>query len=276
MIRLKDIIIESSRNRGINTNETINLLKTHCKESWKLYQYNNVLWRGLGESSGDMYYVDPKSKMRASKHTNNIYVSMIDTLPSWNGYPKRSFSLINTTSYSAAKTYGDVYVVFYYDGAKIAHTEEFTDLWNSFSYLKQRMGETSLDDYLLELQILLTKARGLDHRIPSMGIRTYYTPNNIEEFFSGLTYLDFNIFKKLKDRMGDGGRRISQDMIDHYDAENGWKNYFNDLFSPKNNKIGLTNLNDIPYNKKIECWSDSEAVLVRGPEISQISDKMRD
>ena len=77
--------------------------------------------------------IPPKENQDYQPITENYITLLIDyILPSWKNYPKRSKSLVCSSSKSISWGYGNkAYVVFPYNNAKIGVCSE-VDLWESF------------------------------------------------------------------------------------------------------------------------------------------------
>jgi len=270
MIKLKNIL-ETSQPYSKNISElSVGMASLHAnttfKNSFDLYkQDSRVLYRGISDKyRGNYYYVNPRTAARISKDSNNLYVALMDALPSWNGYPKRSRSIIVGTSESVAEDYGDIFLVFLKYNANVAVCSE-DDLWKGMPYLMRKTNVNGLDTYMMGLNELLMSVSRYDDKIPDIETKTY-SENNIEEFFQGMIYLTKEVLEKsISDRLvWSAAARISKNMLlSSSDAKNGWRNYFNDLFDPVNNGISLSSVSELPYDEKHECWSDSDALLVK-------------
>lgn len=105
----------------LQIDEVITLLNTHCGDALWMIKNNNPIWRGFRDldDSVPFYRVDPSKTVRKSQNTNNYYTMIWDHHPDWQGWPKRSRSLIATSDISYAGDYGNRFAVIPYDGAKI-------------------------------------------------------------------------------------------------------------------------------------------------------------
>ena len=128
------------------------LLEEHCSTTYKQL-INKPIWRGMS-NSGAALIINPASGKRMSQNTFNYYTELFDHLPSFNGFPKRSRSLICSTSPSTADMFGYAYAIFPFDGAKIGVCPSY-DLWRSKVYMPL-IGERSMsnfNDVLMELDM---------------------------------------------------------------------------------------------------------------------------
>ncbi len=121
--------------------------------------YNNSseikkIYRGLiDENDSKIKYkiIDPKDFNRTSKNTSNYYTLFMDNNVLWQNYPKRSKSLICTTNFFTADTYGEgnIFLVIPLDKtAKFGICPE-EDLWYSFKGVDLEI----LNDKLKRLRI---------------------------------------------------------------------------------------------------------------------------
>ena len=121
--------------------------------------FNNEhhLYRGINNDI-DYMYVNPKLVTRQSANARyNYYTELLDSFKSWQDYPKRSKSLICSTSVKVASGYTYTatypYIVLPKNGAKLGVTPSH-DLWWSFNWLKD-IGINDLDDLNQELHVII-------------------------------------------------------------------------------------------------------------------------
>ena len=131
-MRLENYLIEGkSRGKDITEDVAIELLLKNCKQAIKAYKNGYPLFRGVNNPNNYLY-IDPKKGIRRStSNIPNYYTYILSNAKEWKAYPKRSRSLICVTELSSAESYGDPYIVFPYDGAKLGICED-TDIWHSF------------------------------------------------------------------------------------------------------------------------------------------------
>jgi len=121
------------RTKEITKEEALKLLETKCKKSLK----GTPIYRGLTGLPSNYGYADPANSPMARISRNaegNYYTLLMDNLPSWKGYPKRSKSFICSTDDMKASGYGDMYYVFPVNGAKIGVCSS-GDVFHSFPQL---------------------------------------------------------------------------------------------------------------------------------------------
>jgi len=116
------------------------IIRKNCKKSWNAYRSGNaVIYRGISGMQDQFFIVTPtKGTERRSRYADgNYYTLLIDNLPSWSNYPKRSRSVVCSTNIDNAEGRSDgsgAYIVLPFDGSKIAVCSE-EDIWISFPNL---------------------------------------------------------------------------------------------------------------------------------------------
>jgi hypothetical protein len=105
--------------------EAIELLNAHCKDGLSAITKGELLFRGMDAASAkSIFTIDASTGTRLSRDSNNIYQLMFDSSEDLDGFPKRSKSLICSSSIEAARPYGStIFVVFPYDGTTMAISE---------------------------------------------------------------------------------------------------------------------------------------------------------
>ena len=171
-----------SRTAQLSENEFINLAKTKCKDFLASPKY---LQRIKGSYNGDYSYINPKLSHRnplmKDEGSGGVFSShhtlLMDNLPSWNGFPKRTQSIIGSTNFGFDPSFGDhYYCIIPYDGANFGVAPD-ADLWNSYceiilntadtqpymyqfddyfseSFLQARISDDTFDDMMSDLQNL--------------------------------------------------------------------------------------------------------------------------
>lgn len=125
----------------VNDKEAFDLIKKNCSKNFKkLYKKNNFtpIFRGVKSFNGLVGHVNSnKGEPRVSANTQNYMTLLMDNLPSWEGWPKRSRSIICASDERVAKlySYGRVYHVIPYDNTKIGVCSE-DDVWVSFPNMR--------------------------------------------------------------------------------------------------------------------------------------------
>jgi len=142
-----------SRTARLSDEEFINLAKTKCKDFLASPKY---LQRIKASFNGDYSYINPKLSHRnplmKDEGSGGVFSShhtlLMDNLPSWNGFPKRTQSIIGSTNFGFDPSFGDYYYcIIPYDGANFAVAPD-GDLWNSSCKISGE--EYKFDDYFSE------------------------------------------------------------------------------------------------------------------------------
>jgi hypothetical protein len=142
-----------SRTARLSDEEFINLAKTKCKDFLTNPKY---LQRIKTSYDGDYSYINPKLSHRnplmkeegAGGVFSSHHTLLMDNLPSWNGFPKRTQSIIGSTNFGFDPSFGDhYYCIIPYDNAKFAVAPD-CDLWNSSCKIANN--EYKFDDYFSE------------------------------------------------------------------------------------------------------------------------------
>jgi hypothetical protein len=137
---------KKTRSEELTKEQFLELISKHCTQ----YTLNNTqLYRGVREGrkissnpggKSDYLKLDPRGKRRVSIEPQNVHTFIMDNLPAWKDYPKRSESVIATTSDGATGMYGYTYVVIPFDNVKIGICPSYS-IWGTFG--NARITETS-------------------------------------------------------------------------------------------------------------------------------------
>lgn len=274
MIRLKPLIKESLNSSlndkfDIDRKKAVELLSSKASVSWYKHLEEYRIFRGVPtQSTNPFKFVSPSKTYRKAKNTLNIVNSILDVIPSWKDWPKRSRSLIGSSKKGAAEWYGKVFQVFPLNGAKIGICSDF-DFWQSFSKLDDRLGGDDIDDLNWKMQTLF-KYMGVissNDKEVSYGESKNNEPSDFLKFVSVLNkktkeagntkfLLDVSqTFSKLND--------IINDMMNQYNG-NDWLEYFDNLFNPEENGFRLISIQEYSLldNQRHEVWTDSDCLLM--------------
>jgi hypothetical protein len=245
-MRLKAFILQENRSKELTEREAGELLNKHCHESIRSYEKGNRIYRGVNVLRNDEYrFIDPKKFKRKSKNTTNHYTELMDHLPSWRQYPKRSQSIICSTSYEYARGFGtNLYAVFPYDGAKIGVCPS-QDLWTSFRVIVNYSGYYDMDGFNKNLRIIMKDFLGIK-KLPS-------DFNQMKKVFA-----EFD--KMMKDDTVREQLFMEQSLFrDFY--EGNMLEFLNIIMDPDNNGFYLAKSGDLlPPHR--EVWTDSKSILV--------------
>lgn len=252
--------INEGRGKILTKDNTIKLLKKHCKRAIASYNRGDILYRGSPAEGEYLYYDTSNSPPRRSRNTSNYYTYIIDNAPQWKSYPKRSMSLICTTSPVKARGYGETYNVFPYDSAPIGMVTS-NDFWDGFTPMLGKGMDLNHLNWALES---LFNTAMID-----LNDESYYDMvESFKEFddmiFNGPYDADDMFLKILRgssERVGwTDGYLDTKDML----------KFLQNLLAPANNGVRLLSIGDKLKCKKCECWTSYKSILVRSdltPEI---------
>jgi hypothetical protein len=146
------------------TNNTIKNIVTNCSEAVLLAKQNKFIYRGIRSIDSDIVHVEPSKFIRRSANTSNYYTMIIDSLPEWSMFPKRSQSIICSTNCEYARGYGGgySYVVLPVNGNKWGICPD-NDIWGTKLYNihivklnkifdKYHLPDNNFAEFILELK----------------------------------------------------------------------------------------------------------------------------
>jgi len=258
------------RSNEITKQGAIDIIKNNCKDFLK--DKTPKIFRGIDHSNDtpDFLLVKPSDGLlRRSANAGNHYTLLIDNSPRWSSYPKRSRSIICTTSSEKALSYGECYCVIPFDNAKIGICPE-NDIWvsfekigikrlESFTYDLDQLGVTDSDfssmlsDFKkLEDKIVNGEIKMERSKISSLLLRT----------FSGNPYsYDF-------------GEDTSDILVNYKNLENrpSLYEYIDKLFDPIKNGFNLSSYKDVSkyLNTDLEVWTDSNSIMISSGIINEV------
>jgi len=174
------------------------------------------------------YINSNKGRDRVSAYTSNFTTLLLDNLPSWKGWPKRSKGIICSTDEEYSEDYGRIFYVIPYDSAKVA-VAPAEDIFYSFKFLN------SDNDTVRDFNIWIERL------IDRFDISTPKTFNDLKKTLKILSMIDSG--------------------TDRYDIfkENDYMKTLDNLFNPDKNgfKQGIDSL-----NPEREVWIQGECIVV--------------
>ena len=276
----RNYLIKESRSVKIDENQVKGMLYKNCNDSLAQYQDGNALYRALRQKGYDKqsnaYYINPTGEERTSRDTNNLYTALFSTLPSWQEYPKRSYSIFMLNSAVGVDDYGSyIYYVFAYDGAKFAQCS-VKDLLlpGGLPYADSvlRLKDHNYTANFADLRDFI-KFVNYDFYMKWFGNKgqNYIQLGNIDEFLNDLNEVfNIDVLTTLYDKLASTGvDKYNTELIKKYieilpkNSSKPWYDFFNDILDPKKNKIGLYNIDNLNYRDMLETWTDSECILVK-------------
>lgn len=199
-----------------------------------------AIYRSMYTTTPEYVFTDPSIGTRVSANVPNYYTLIIDNHPAWKKFPKRSESVICSTS----RDYSE-YVVLPEDGAKIGICPTY-DIWESFG----RSGIESLDIWTYDFEKVLG-TRGLDKSwnqlrkaINTVSKRKNYVATSIWELISKVS-------------------KHNRWMREYFNGdEDDFLKFIRNLFDPKKNGFKLAKSGDTLPKEK-ELWTDGKCLIIR-------------
>ena len=251
-MRLEAFIINEGRGKRLEMDEAKALLKRFCKQALYGYTKGNMLYRGVMGNT-DNYMLYKSAGMRRSKNTSNYYTLFISNAGTWKGYPRRDKSFICSSSFSYATSFGTVYAVFPYDGAKIG-VAPARDFWGSFK--KSMNTSKDMDDWNDSFERIISLG-GWKMSDSSLSVVLSFMKKFDTKYRAG----DINL-ESLEMALDSRGYH-SMD-VDWFFSK--YKGDFLDVVAktldPKKNGFQLMKVGD-NYPDGVECWTDSPCIFVR-------------
>ena len=260
-----------SRTAQITDKEFVMLVKDNCKE----YLANPKYMQRMKEDfNGEYSYIDPKQHVRrplmnpdgggvVSAH----HTLLMDNLPSWKSFPKRSESLIGSLKFNEDHAFGQrCYLVIPYDGARFG-LAPCSDLWGSYcevgdmKYEFDNLITKRLTDLGVSEKSYAAMMKDLQHWYDDYLIREHNKESKRNLYFS---YID-NIFKNF-----------SSDGIGS--VEEGFDKYFAPQKFSSRVGAGAKEFKSVEYNglvsdDKREFWTDSRCLLVYLEDFGHFGEK---
>lgn len=177
-IKSLEIFLFESQSRGSEITEE--QFFKYLKGDFSNYSlHNDLLFRGSSNKE-EFMYMDPTKFNRISANTTNEYTLLFDNLPSWKKYPKRSKSVICTSSYEYAnlysvKTGGNVHIVIPANNAVVGIVPD-RDIWAGFTFKSDTF--LTLKDFNLFIRQLLDIKNSIDWKTLKSKLEDI-TPENI-------------------------------------------------------------------------------------------------
>jgi len=158
-----------TRTELLTKEEFIEIFKKNCKNF--VIDKSTYLYRGSNDA-GDYLLIDPSKYSRGSIEDVNVHTFLMDNMPEWSEFPKRSKSVISSTNtYEAGGFGGEKYIVIPFDMSPIGISPD-SDVWVSFengevvSHYNEFSGESPLygygDDSLFKIMDHFLRKSGLD------------------------------------------------------------------------------------------------------------------
>lgn len=282
IIKLKPLL-ENLRSAAVNKESVKQLFMSDYKVSAELFMNGIKFYRGHSKLYDKYTIVYPSSGERTSRDSDNIYTVLLSRLPSWDGWPKRSFSLIFTNNNGIAHEYADpdlnafendkeVVSVLPDNSANIVVCPE-EDIFdkNSFPVLygQTRCSVNMIGRLLTDIDgmwntnfdiNLINRTKYADYDRLIYKLQTHFP---IDKFIETKekTVLDF--FSGRPDRATKVMALIRYFIETKNKHEGNWEVFFDDLLNPMTNGFKLFNIKDAGKIRGAkETWTDSDCLLI--------------
>jgi len=239
-MRYKAFLINEGRSKTLYETEAIRLVKENCNIAVESYHnHKSRIYRGVNNPESFLYVDPKKGKPRKSANTYNYYTLIMDNMKEWKKYPKRSESLICSTS-KRQFGYGFHFVVLPYNGAKIGVASK-RDLWISFDNINTHdlsQFNNNIGTIMREVNVPISDKSYLDI-LNSFGTFDMFMKDNPD---------------KIK-QLIDGG------ILWLYGYKGDLLKHIQKLFDPSKNDFELKKIGDkLPENR--EVWTDSKCIMI--------------
>ena len=269
------------------------------KEANGLYRMANPRYNA-DRSVEEQEIIIPKRFERTSKDADNIYTVLMSRLPSWKGWPRRSFSMIffcGLPPKTEAEHYGSqLYKVLPHNNAKIVvspihdllddsafphmikmiDSPNIGDVQQFGSFLRRVIGYARLADEMLSLPDGVTSDQLRDLHYSHISSKTIETKISYAEYDKMIKSLTELLSKDKEERIFNAIDSLPSPSFRASDKNNvvkmlslvkdfgGWEEYFDELFDPKKNGFQLMNVDNIRNITKhdvLECWTEDPCIL---------------
>ena len=278
MIKLKNLLHEDKRSSSISERQMFQALETLRDVKQSLLDNianDRYIYRGVRQD--DLYYiVEPRQFSRKSKNTVNFYTLLVDNMPSWINYPKRSKSIICTTDHYKPRSYGTTFVVIPLESMASFGVCPENDFWYSFR-------DGLKVEYMSYFNNSICRMAGL-----ISDSNSFPAKDNI--LATGIAYPSYNLTYEQLMQFFDVVDNNKQFMRSNPPVINALENIFSDCINgdakihdvlmqqmtPTANKFSLLeyykNSSELPENR--EVWTDSKCLLIRLDEFELKKDKL--
>jgi len=249
-MRLQSFISESKegRTKVVNMDEAAQIIKKNCRKAWRRFTEDKQgLFRGHVSIRSDFGYVEPSKFNRKSANTDNHYTLWIDNSKQWSKFPKRSQSLICSSSLDGAYgTMDERYLVLPYDNSSIGLCPA-SDFWDSFKGYY-----TTIADVNYELSELYNRLIGEKKYIAKDWNTLRDSVMRIDEMWANMNSdARIEFFNKTSNQ-------LLTYMVDH---DKSCSEMLNEILKPYKFKLIVAG-GALPKNDDRECWTDGNSILV--------------
>jgi hypothetical protein len=258
MTRLHNYILSEGRSVLISQEQAVTFIQS--KAPYIIPKLKDIvnygadwIYRGINSLEGKpAYTIDPKQHDRTSANTVNYYTWIIDNSPDWAKYPKRSQSIICSSSesgaFSSAKNH---YIVIPEVGSNIGICLG-GDIWDSFDAKLQIYdigpgGLTDFNDMLSD--ILGNKSSNTYYDL----IKACTALDNKKAEYGDVLSFTRSIFPNGQ----------NEDFLsDYYYGPDSFYEFLQELLNPTDNGFNRAKVQQYKPKERHEVWTDGESLLV--------------
>lgn len=231
--------LTEGRSEAIDEGQAMNILRKQCSSAFKAPE----IFRGV-KSNNQFMLVNPQQFTRKSKNTSNYHTLLVDNMASWETFPKRSESIVCSTSRNKAAVYGAggmTYRVLPINGSNIGICAE-DDWWFSFKKF-DNLGIT-VRDFNEDLANMFNTV-----------LNDLPDDDNWEMVAEWIEMVD--------ERLVVDDSFLSSDFADYlFEHDKTVKQTLIDLLEPKSNGFELTTIENFTTTGNHEIWTDGPSLLV--------------
>jgi hypothetical protein len=274
-MRFKTFLMEdaSSGYRNIKEPTAIKYAQSMFKES--LQPDVPYIIRGMDSGYGNYtnYFFVNNIRGRVSANTSNEYTTIIDNSPAWAEYPKRSRSLICTTSSNLeyARDFGDPFIILPTPDTKIAVCSKY-DFWDSFPVVSSLLEKAKYSEFNNQMSLFNDAVRSIFDAAKFKLSESNTSFERLKRALNvGTVYL----------RDPDSPHVSSEDKVFFKSVINGTETmleFVERILNPNSNRFKLVKYNELPTlkNKNLELWLEGPVLAFGCYDITTWSEIKRE
>lgn len=289
----------NSRRVELSIDEAVSMYLNKCSD-WDLFS-NKQIYRGTTGIT-QFFYVNPKNsndkRMPANLDSSGYYQGFFDNIESWKKAPKRTQSLIMSTSRLDAIRFsysdddnpeddGGLYIMIPYNNTNIGMCSEY-DLWESFPVIGKYMKSVDVDGHLANLDREMEDF--FSNNLSDEDLDKYYEHIRNRYSTSGKIYRAKDVIHDVKN-ICDAIDKIPKDKLkfswlyhpEHtYEIISNWGKtnvsfykFIEGLLNFDDNNFEIINNQSQLVNRK-EVWSDGEFLCIKDNNFEAFKNKLKE
>lgn len=278
-ITFKQFFLEAAVGREpeylpLEEEKILEIIDKHCHNAKWMLENDRPIWRGdvsrnFHKSINSTGYVTVDSMLttRESQNTVNYYTVLLDNLPAYKDFPKRSKSFVASTNKFKANFYGDACAIIPYDDAKIGIVGE-NDMWDI------RIPLFGKPMFLENISRKFAQVRSRMETIPGM----IDQKSSIWEFFQTLEKLineqDAYALEFMADVFKHGTNSYS--FYKKFLSKKPLMELLNEALGPQNTGMkSVTSKDQDALFDSSEVWVSGKMLFIRDSEWSKLVEKVK-